>query len=1543
MEKSYKKSIFIVTLLVITSFAGITQGSSNSYCRIISPSNGQVVSDVFTIRILSCPASYDVHIDVQELNTGNYVQQSLKATYITGDLFKYDWDTTTLSDGAYVIKAGAHGDVSNHVIVNIDNFLGGPPNKPDISGPNNGCDNVGYTFTATSVDPEGNDIYYCWDYNKDHKVDERLGPFSSGVPCSNIVEFYDIGTNFVSVFAEDASDGSTSIWATHTIDIEDCSDGKRVENGAGAWCTIGLGSTAIYEIRLTEPPVSGSVTVTVTSSNPSYVSVVDIGKIGDGTVSWGYSSAVFDSADDYYRVKLKGLQLTDDLPNGKVKVTWDADDSSYLDDVANIQVVGGGGNSGGDGPYSYPAQAFAGGPYVGYVNEPITFKGSTNRYEQVFGCRWDFDGDGVFDTPWIDSIHNTGEVEVLHSYPESGVYTVIFQIKDGITLRTDTTQVWVVNPGDEWPFLIVNFTYTIPTTHQIPNHCPSDDPEMQYVTVKFDANCQNLLHSLGIRRYHWDFGDGSTATTYPTMGPAGGPYDIVEHTYEFPSSVPDDWVIGFNVKLTIFIHGYYDTIEYSETVNKTVIVNPIDFPEIDFIHLPLFDVSYRGKVEGTNDLSNNIKAIAGDTVEFSLDIKYENDWDYKFEQLGSSVTFDYPQVAWLSSEPYVYPDSGDEAPQVIAAHLSGSASIQVWIDSGYEDVVEIIEVERGGDLVWVYFDVREPDIICNLHYRIRVNGQNYRFKTEIRTHRTVHAFAYQFGEPITPEFKIRLPDNLINLRDGAATINGVPKDFYEVFRPIYKEFGNHQPVEPIPGIEPDYYKYIDDTEINLGESIHIEFKTTAVSLTDEGEFTEYPSYNYISVYAGGIWITEAIPKEYFFDGIPHEATIISADPSVGDSVQVKVDPIIVEKKIWDPSIQYWDEIAEVFPDDIVKFKCTVKTPIVEKDGDSRPEDYYFMKGAEFVDHLPYYLQYIETTSVTIRDLRIDSGADHSPPPMNPDYDVIIDGEDITWKINEAYNAAVGKTNDDQYIYEEIFNQIEIIFEAKVISIGFGLNKFGMDDFTLLRPGSGPMPYPWSERFPSYYTWPYEEIIDRAYPRVQGEPNPRMQVNLKAWNDYEAEWVEELYTAPVGTLVKFNITITNIGNMQLSNLKVNNIFCSLFQFGDPDSMDSRNTVQLYYPSLIPGESISYELEAELSYQGQGTNDVYVNATIILPELSGINPDGTPFIQYIESGSAMKIIATSRVPVISNPQPADGSSWVSINLPFVRAVIEDPEGDYFEWEISTYPDVGTGSNPKDVNGTKTCSLGYLNQDTTYTWIVKATDPESGFYSTNVFSFTTEEFTGPRPPYTYDDQASTEVNTPVTIDILHNDQDDGTINPSTVEITLDPLDGTITEIDSHTGRVTYTPYCDFEGVDTFRYTVKDDEGLTSNAAVVTITVGDSDDPPVPPEEVTVELLTPLENSLYFLGQFRREFPLTVVIGSISLEANITNITGVTKVAFFLDDIELCNYTDISETAYSCNLNGRTFGFKTIKVAAYAGGTELASEELDVIVFIFGTSLIK
>jgi hypothetical protein len=91
---------------------------------------------------------------------------------------------------------------------------------------------------------------------------------------------------------------------------------------------------------------------------------------------------------------------------------------------------------------------------------------------------------------------------------------------------------------------------------------------------------------------------------------------------------------------------------------------------------------------------------------------------------------------------------------------------------------------------------------------------------------------------------------------------------------------------------------------------------------------------------------------------------------------------------------------------------------------------------------------------------------------------------------------------------------------------------------------------------------------------------------------------------------------------------------------------------------------------------------------------------------------------------------------------------------------------------------------------------------------------------PPVAADDTVEVFKNTATVIDVLANDTDvDGALVPGTVAIATTPAHGTL-KVNAD-GTVTYTPTSGYLGADAFTYTVRDNDGATSNAATVDISV--------------------------------------------------------------------------------------------------------------------------
>lgn len=100
---------------------------------------------------------------------------------------------------------------------------------------------------------------------------------------------------------------------------------------------------------------------------------------------------------------------------------------------------------------------------------------------------------------------------------------------------------------------------------------------------------------------------------------------------------------------------------------------------------------------------------------------------------------------------------------------------------------------------------------------------------------------------------------------------------------------------------------------------------------------------------------------------------------------------------------------------------------------------------------------------------------------------------------------------------------------------------------------------------------------------------------------------------------------------------------------------------------------------------------------------------------------------------------------------------------------------------------------------------------------------------PPGSNDDVAAVDEDGEVVIAVLANDEDlsDG-VNTSSVKVEIQPLHATVS-VSTDTGEITYTPNTNYNGIDSFTYTVEDTQGSVSAAATVTVTVNPINDIPI------------------------------------------------------------------------------------------------------------------
>ncbi|MCH2037399.1 MAG: Ig-like domain-containing protein [Rickettsiales bacterium] len=181
----------------------------------------------------------------------------------------------------------------------------------------------------------------------------------------------------------------------------------------------------------------------------------------------------------------------------------------------------------------------------------------------------------------------------------------------------------------------------------------------------------------------------------------------------------------------------------------------------------------------------------------------------------------------------------------------------------------------------------------------------------------------------------------------------------------------------------------------------------------------------------------------------------------------------------------------------------------------------------------------------------------------------------------------------------------------------------------------------------------------------------------------------------------------------------------------------------------------------------------------------------------------------------------------NLDF-HLTFTQPENGYLEYNQST----GTFTYTPNENYTGEDSFTYTlcvdDQQTTATVTINVTPANDA-------------------PVAADDSASTDEDTPVTINVLNNDSDaDG--DALTIQSVTNPANGSVSIVN---GQIEYTPDANFTGDDSFTYTVSDGNGSSSTATVnVTVVPEQTNDAPIANNDSAIVLQDSTGNQIDVLS---------------------------------------------------------------------------------------------
>ena len=308
-----------------------------------------------------------------------------------------------------------------------------------------------------------------------------------------------------------------------------------------------------------------------------------------------------------------------------------------------------------------------------------------------------------------------------------------------------------------------------------------------------------------------------------------------------------------------------------------------------------------------------------------------------------------------------------------------------------------------------------------------------------------------------------------------------------------------------------------------------------------------------------------------------------------------------------------------------------------------------------------------------------------------------------------------------------------------------------------------------------------------------------------------------------------------------------------------------------PNADPTDSALWSTSTDLGPAGEGGGCMVDGNGNIVVDAPNLTP-GT-YTCYVRICEEMPVGSTAVcsvapievvVPESNPPVGTDDVGTTPQDTPVILSVLHNdtnPEDDGLT--------VG-GINDQPDNGTAT-----VNPDGTITYA-----PNPGFAGTEVFTYdvcdnfgacdevtvvVTVEADLYDAPDATDDSRATPQDTPVTVDVLAND--DPTTSPLAVTEVSEPANGTVTINDD--GTVEYTPADGFTGTDTFTYTVCDDVG-GCDEATVEITVGSGDNPTPVDDAATTPEDTPV--TIDVLGNDTDPSDDTLTVTDVTTPANGT-----------------------------------------------------------------------
>jgi len=196
----YKKIVvcFVMCLLTVTVYNIDVFAHPPQDMQLEYDFDSQTLSVTITHNTLDPNSHYIYKVEIEK-NEVVYLTEEYD-NQPTADTFTYTYEIEAdIGDLLSVVAyCSLYGSLTDSLTVTGDN---NPPTKPTITGSTQGEAGISYTYTAVSTDPDGDDVFYCFDWGDGTEFcSDTVG---SGEPVEASHTWEETGTYMITVTATD--------------------------------------------------------------------------------------------------------------------------------------------------------------------------------------------------------------------------------------------------------------------------------------------------------------------------------------------------------------------------------------------------------------------------------------------------------------------------------------------------------------------------------------------------------------------------------------------------------------------------------------------------------------------------------------------------------------------------------------------------------------------------------------------------------------------------------------------------------------------------------------------------------------------------------------------------------------------------------------------------------------------------------------------------------------------------------------------------------------------------------------------------------------------------------------------------------------------------------------------------------------------------------------------------------------------------------------------------------------------------------------------